>query len=111
MSRPRSSQNGDRRSAMAAAGPNLSAAGGQSLMPVLAFRLAVPSLQVDLRRVSGLGNIAVGQSGVRLGARVRWRDIEHDRWLATGHPLLREAVAHVTQPSLTYWLTGFESSA
>jgi aerobic carbon-monoxide dehydrogenase medium subunit len=78
---------------MAAAGPNLSAAGGQSLMPVLAFRLAEPSLQVDLRRDSGLGNIAVGQSGVRLGARVRWRDIEHDRRLATGHPLLREAVA------------------
>ena len=35
-------------------------AGGQSLMPVLAFRLAVPSLLVDLRRVSGLGNIPVG---------------------------------------------------
>jgi hypothetical protein len=54
-----------------------------------------PSLLVDLRRVPGLGNIAVGESGVRLGARVRWRDIEHDRRLATAHPLLREAVAHV----------------
>jgi aerobic carbon-monoxide dehydrogenase medium subunit len=50
---------------------------------------------VDLRRVPGLGNIAVGESGVRLGARVRWRDIEHDRRLPTAHPLLREAVAHV----------------
>jgi CO/xanthine dehydrogenase FAD-binding subunit len=54
-----------------------------------------PSLLVDLRRVPGLGNIAVGESGVRLGARVRWRDLEHDRRLATAHPLLREAVAHV----------------
>jgi len=35
-------------------------AGGQSLMPVLAFRLATPSLLVDLRRLPGLGNIAVG---------------------------------------------------
>jgi len=70
-------------------------AGGQSLMPVLAFRLAMPSMLVDLRRVPGLGNIAVGESGVRLGARVRWRDIEHDRRLATAHPLLREAIAHV----------------
>ena len=70
-------------------------AGGQSLMPVLAFRLAAPSTLVDLRRVSGLGNIAIGESGVRLGARVRWRDIEDDRRLVTAHPLLREAIAHV----------------
>jgi aerobic carbon-monoxide dehydrogenase medium subunit len=48
-------------------------AGGQSLMPVLAFRLATPSLLVDLRRVPGLANIAICDNGVRLGARVRWR--------------------------------------
>jgi aerobic carbon-monoxide dehydrogenase medium subunit len=70
-------------------------AGGQSLIPVLAFRLVAPSMLVDLRRVPGLGNIAVGESGVRLGARVRWRDIEHDRRLPTAQPMLREAVAHV----------------
>src|SRR5712672_442133 len=70
-------------------------AGGQSLMPVLAFRLAAPSMLVDLRRVPGLGDIAVDVSGVRLGARVRWRDIEDDRRLVTAHPLLREAIAHV----------------
>jgi carbon-monoxide dehydrogenase medium subunit len=70
-------------------------AGGQSLMPVLAFRLAAPSVLVDLRLVPGLGNIAIGDSGVRLGAQVRWRDIEDDRRLVTAHPLLREAIAHV----------------
>jgi len=70
-------------------------AGGQSLMPVLAFRLAAPSMLVDLRWVPGLGNIAVGTDGVRLGARVRWRDIEDDRRLESAHPLLREAIAHV----------------
>jgi carbon-monoxide dehydrogenase medium subunit len=70
-------------------------AGGQSLMPVLAFRLATPSLLVDLRRLPGLGNIAVGDDGVRLGALVRWRDIEDDQRLVTAHPLLRTAGAHV----------------
>jgi carbon-monoxide dehydrogenase medium subunit len=70
-------------------------AGGQSLMPVLAFRLAMPSMLVDLRRVPGLGSIEVDDSGVRLGARVRWRDIEDNQLLATAHPLLREATAHV----------------
>jgi aerobic carbon-monoxide dehydrogenase medium subunit len=70
-------------------------AGGQSLMPVLAFRLATPSLLVDLRRLPGLGNIAIGDDGLRLGALVRWRDIEHDQRLAAAHPLLRAAVAHI----------------
>ena len=70
-------------------------AGGQSLMPVLAFRLATPSLLVDLRRLPGLGSIAVGDDGFRLGALVRWRDIEGDRRLGAGAPLLHAAVAHV----------------
>ncbi len=70
-------------------------AGGQSLMPVLAFRLATPSMLVDLRRVPGLGDIVVDDSGVRLGARVRWRDIEDDHRLETAHPLLRAAIVHV----------------
>src|SRR5947207_2400973 len=70
-------------------------AGGQSLMPVLAFRLATPSLLVDLRRLPGLGNITVGDEGFRLGALVRWRDIEGDQRLVAAHPLLHTAVAHV----------------
>ena len=70
-------------------------AGGQSLMPVLAFRLATPSLLVDLRRLPGLGNIAVGDDDFRLGALVRWRDIEDDERLVAAHPLLHAAVAHV----------------
>ena len=70
-------------------------AGGQSLMPVLAFRLATPTLLVDLRLLPGLGNIAVGDDGLRFGALVRWRDIEDDERLVRGHPLLRAAVTHV----------------
>jgi aerobic carbon-monoxide dehydrogenase medium subunit len=70
-------------------------AGGQSLIPVLAFRLATPSMLVDLRRVPGLGTIVVDDSGVRLGARVRWLDIDEDRRLRIAHPLLREAIADI----------------
>jgi carbon-monoxide dehydrogenase medium subunit len=70
-------------------------AGGQSLMPVLAFRLAAPSLLVDLRKLPDLDRITVDDDGVRLGATVRWRDIERDARLGTAHPLLKAAVAHV----------------
>ena len=70
-------------------------AGGQSLMPMLAFRLAHPTLLVDLRKLSELRGIRISERGVVLGAMVRWRDIEDDARLATAHPLLKAAVAHV----------------
>jgi carbon-monoxide dehydrogenase medium subunit len=70
-------------------------AGGQSLMPILAFRLASPELLVDLKHVQGLDRIEIGDTGVRLGAKVRWVDIEQDERLAVAHPLLAEAIKHV----------------
>ena len=69
--------------------------GGQSLMPMLAFRLAAPDLLVDLKGLSGLNQITIGDDGVRLGARVRWCDIEADKRLAKHHPLLAKAIEHV----------------
>jgi len=70
-------------------------AGGQSLVPMMAFRIVQPSLLVDLRRLPGLKETKVGPNGVCLGALVRWRDILDDKRLATANPLLREAVSHV----------------
>jgi carbon-monoxide dehydrogenase medium subunit len=70
-------------------------AGGQSLMPMLAFRVVAPSLLVDLRKLPELRDIKISADGVRLGAMVRWRDIEDNDRLAAAHPLLKAAVAHV----------------
>jgi carbon-monoxide dehydrogenase medium subunit len=70
-------------------------AGGQSLVPMMAFRVASPSLLVDLRKLSDLRRITIDNSGVRLGAMVRWRDIEDDARLVSAHPLLEAAVSHV----------------
>jgi carbon-monoxide dehydrogenase medium subunit len=70
-------------------------AGGQSLVPMLAFRLASPALLVDLRKLPGLKEITISDAGVRLGAMVRWRDILDDARLATAFPLLVAAVKHV----------------
>ncbi len=79
----------------AGAGTAKAIAGGQSFVPVMAFRLAAPGLLVDLRRVPGLDRIDIDDKGVRLGAKVRWRDIEDDARLRTAHPLLQAAIAHV----------------
>ena len=70
-------------------------AGGQSLLPMLAFRLMHPSLLVDLRKLADLREIRISADGLSLGAMVRWRDILDDRRLASVHPLLKAAVAEV----------------
>jgi aerobic carbon-monoxide dehydrogenase medium subunit len=70
-------------------------AGGQSLVPMMAFRVATPSLLVDLRKLAELRQIRITQDGVVLGAMVRWRDLLEDERLKTAHPLLVAAVEHV----------------
>ena len=70
-------------------------AGGQSLVPMLAFRVASPSLLVDLRKLSELRQIRITDAGVTLGAMVSWREILDDARLLTAHPLLVAAVRHV----------------
>jgi carbon-monoxide dehydrogenase medium subunit len=70
-------------------------AGGQSLLPTMAFRLAAPPLLVDLRKIEKLRRIDIGAEGVTLGARVRWRDIQDDARLKAAQPLLVAAIAHV----------------
>ncbi len=76
-------------------GAALPLAGGQSLIPILAFRLAAPTMLVDLRGVPGLDGIAIGPGGVRLGAMVRWRDIEDEKRLAAAWPLLPAVISHI----------------
>jgi carbon-monoxide dehydrogenase medium subunit len=70
-------------------------AGGQSLVPMMAFRVASPALLVDLRKLAELRRINIAADGVRLGAMARWRDIEDDARLDAAHPLLKAAVAEV----------------
>ncbi|MDB5642911.1 MAG: Carbon-monoxide dehydrogenase medium subunit [Hyphomicrobiales bacterium] len=70
-------------------------AGGQSFVPIMAFRLAEPSMLVDLRKIPGLDQIEIGDEGVRIGAMVRWRDLLDDARLASALPLLPAAIDHV----------------
>jgi aerobic carbon-monoxide dehydrogenase medium subunit len=80
---------------MAADGDAKIISGGQSLMPVLAFRLNAPSVLVDLCRLPGLDRIEIGPGGVRLGARVRWCEIERHPGLRAAQPLLVAMIDHV----------------
>jgi carbon-monoxide dehydrogenase medium subunit len=70
-------------------------AGGQSLMPMLAFRVAAPKLLVDIGSVDALRGVMINGSGISLGALTRWSDIERHPSLRQAHPLLVEAIGHV----------------
>jgi aerobic carbon-monoxide dehydrogenase medium subunit len=63
-------------------------AGGQSLVPLLAFRVAQPGMLVDLQNLDELKEIAIDHDGIRLGALARWCDIENSIALKEAHPLL-----------------------
>jgi aerobic carbon-monoxide dehydrogenase medium subunit len=70
-------------------------AGGQSLLAMMALRLVTPALLIDLQKIASLHGISITPDGVRLGATVRWRDIEDHRPLASAFPLLKAAIGHV----------------
>lgn len=75
-------------------------AGGQSLIPLLSFRLATPGHIVDINRLPGLGEIERTASGWRIPALVRQRTAERSAALAASVPLLPEALAQVAHPQI-----------
>jgi carbon-monoxide dehydrogenase medium subunit len=75
-------------------------AGGQSLIPLLNFRLAQPALLVDLRRVTDLDRISNADGRVRIGAMVRQRRAEQSDVLAGRCPLVAAALRHVAHPQI-----------
>jgi len=75
-------------------------AGGQSLVPLLSFRLAAPAHLVDINRLPGLDRIERTDGGWRIGALVRQRAAERSAELAAGVPLLTEALRHVAHPQI-----------
>ncbi len=70
-------------------------AGGQSLTPMLNFRLSRPSHLVDLNRVAALAYIRVADAELRIGAMTRHRAVEQSAIVRKGWPLITEAMRHV----------------
>src|SRR5712691_6396535 len=70
-------------------------AGGQSLIPLLNFRLARPRLLVDLNRVAELAYLRPRERGLAIGAMTRQVAVERDAGLADVQPLLVEAIGYI----------------
>lgn len=70
-------------------------AGGQSLVPMMAMRLARPSVLLDINRLDELKGLALDASRAAMGATFRQRDVEANSSLRAAVPLLGEALRWV----------------
>ncbi|MDE0027978.1 MAG: xanthine dehydrogenase family protein subunit M [Deltaproteobacteria bacterium] len=70
-------------------------AGGQSLVPLMNFRLARPAHLVDLNHVTELDFVSVAGGELHIGAMTRQRTLERSEEAAAGWPLLREAAGFI----------------
>jgi aerobic carbon-monoxide dehydrogenase medium subunit len=75
-------------------------AGGQSLMPMLNFRVARPAVLIDINPIADLAAIRVDRKGVFIGALVRHADIEHSGEIAEQLPLIAAAMPQIAHPAI-----------
>jgi carbon-monoxide dehydrogenase medium subunit len=70
-------------------------AGGQSLLPLLNFRMTRPAVLVDLNGIKELSFIERRGDSVAIGALTRHREIEHSPLIASNLPVMSAAMRHV----------------
>jgi carbon-monoxide dehydrogenase medium subunit len=70
-------------------------AGGQSLVPMLNFRLLRPAVLVDINRIPNLSFIDENEGVIRVGALTRHHQIETSPIIARHLPVLGFAMTHV----------------
>jgi carbon-monoxide dehydrogenase medium subunit len=72
--------------------------GGQSLIPLMKFRLAQPALLVDLNNIGGLDYIREQDGWLEIGALVRESDLEDSALVKSKYPLLHDTTLSVADP-------------
>jgi carbon-monoxide dehydrogenase medium subunit len=76
-------------------------AGGQSLIPMMNFRLAQPGVLVDLNNIPEMSFIRPSkEGGLALGAMTRQRMVERDPLVAERAPLLHAAMPKIAYPQI-----------
>src|ERR1700716_2398622 len=75
-------------------------AGGQSLVPMMNFRVAAPKVIVDINRIAALSGIKVTKNHVRIAALVRHVELERSADIARHLPLVASAMPHIAHPAI-----------
>src|SRR5579862_2270514 len=75
-------------------------AGGQSLIPSMNFRLARPSVLIDINGLAELAAVDRGERDIRVGAMTRYRTLERDGDFLKSCPLFADALPHIAHPQI-----------
>lgn len=73
-------------------------AGGQSLIPLMRFRLAQPATLVDIGRLRELAYVREADFELRIGATTREADLEADATVRTDYPILIDTTSVIADP-------------
>jgi carbon-monoxide dehydrogenase medium subunit len=73
-------------------------AGGQSLIPLMRFRLAGPTLLVDLNRVEGMSYVKEEDGCLKIGAMTRQSTVEYSKLVNDKYSLLADTVKVLSDP-------------
>lgn len=76
-------------------------AGGQSLIPTMALRLATPEILVDLQEIGDLATVAPRSDGaLRIGAMTTQSKLLSESLLATSHPVVARTIPLIGHPAI-----------
>lgn len=73
-------------------------AGGQSLIPMMRFRLAQPEHLIDLSKVPGLSYIEERDGHLAIGALTTESELEHNATIRDRYPILKDATDVIADP-------------
>jgi carbon-monoxide dehydrogenase medium subunit len=74
--------------------------GGQSLIPMMKFRLARPAYLIDINRVSGLAYIREEDGYLKIGGLTREADLEHSALIHAKYPILADTSRVIADPQI-----------
>jgi carbon-monoxide dehydrogenase medium subunit len=75
-------------------------AGGQSLVPMMNFRLVQPELLIDINHIAALSQITETADGLTIGALVRHVESQNSPLAARHFPVIAEAMHHVAHVAI-----------
>src|ERR1700756_4382329 len=74
--------------------------GGQSLIPMMKFRLARPAWLIDINRISGLSYIREEDGYLKIGGLTREADLEYSALIHAKYPILADTSRVIADPQI-----------
>src|SRR5712672_836385 len=75
-------------------------AGGQSLVPMMNFRVAAPKVLVGINRIADLTGIKVARNNLRIDELARHVELELSAYIARPLPLVAAAIPHIAHSAI-----------